>query len=248
MLGIQPHTCYNKSMGIFISGVILVLVALILASMQLTPGTFILFYHYTLGKNSAKKASALSLYFILGYATFLVITWLLVHSLIFAVFYFLQITNSQFFNWTLAGILFVESILSLFFYYKKGKFTALFIPRSIAKTLEIHAQNSKTRTDAFTLGFLSSIPELLFTLPLFALSSITLMQISYPLRATTLILSLLVIVFPLFYFIYLFFSNHNLAEIERLRIRLKPTFRLIICFGFLALTFAIINLGVNYYG
>ncbi len=235
-------------MSIFISGVILVLVALILACMQLVPGVFILFYHYALGKNSAKKAHGLSPYFILGYVVFLVATWFIVHNLIFSIFYHLEDTSIKFFSWALAGILLAESILSFLFYYRKGKFTELFISRPVAKALDVHAQNSKTRTDAFTLGFLSGVPELIFTFPLFAISSTALMKINPLFRASALILSLLIIILPFVYLVYLFHFDHNLAEIERLRIRFKPIFRLTICLGFLALAFAAINLGFSYYG
>lgn len=235
-------------MSIFISGVILVLVALILACMQLVPGVFILFYHYALGKNSAKKAHGLSPYFILGYVVFLVATWFIVHNLIFAIFYHLGDISTQFFSWALAGVLLAESVLSFLFYYRKGKFTELFISRPVAKALDVHAQNSKTRTDAFTLGFLSGIPELIFTLPLFIISSIALMNIPSHFRIVALIFSLSLAIFPFIHLIHLFHFDHNLAEIERLRIRLKPIFRIIICLGFLTLAFATVNLGVNYYG
>ena len=62
-------------MSIFISVVILILVALIQISMQLTPGIFMLFYHYALGKKSRNKADDLNLSFILGAETFIATIW-----------------------------------------------------------------------------------------------------------------------------------------------------------------------------
>ena len=74
-------------MSIFIPVAILIVATLIQAFMQLTPGVFALFYHYALGKNSSTKADDLSLHFILGVITFIVITWLLIYALIFSIFY-----------------------------------------------------------------------------------------------------------------------------------------------------------------
>ena len=67
-------------MSFFISVIILVLAMLIQVSMQLTPGTFALFYHYALGKNSRTKADNLSLYFTLGVITFMAIVWILLRQ------------------------------------------------------------------------------------------------------------------------------------------------------------------------
>ena len=52
-------------MNVFASIGIVLLAMLIMASLQLVPGVFALFFHYALGKHSLKKASGLGLFFIL---------------------------------------------------------------------------------------------------------------------------------------------------------------------------------------
>ena len=235
-------------MSFFIPILTIILATLILTSLQLVPGVFALFYHYALGKNSTKKAHSLSPYFILGHATFLIIIWLLIYSFIFVLCYNL---SNEFINLTIyiiAGLLFAESLLSFFRYYQKGTATELFISRTTAKALTVHAENSKTASDIFTLGFFSGIPELLFAAPIFAISSLALMQIDINLRPLILSICVVLALLPLFIILQLYRSDRNLANLERLRVHLKPIFRLIICLSFLGLAIAGISLGVISHG
>lgn len=235
-------------MSIFIPVAILIVATLIQAFMQLTPGVFALFYHYTLGKNSSTKADDLSLHFILGVITFIIIAWLLVYALIFAIFYDKVEPYPNFLPWLMAGIFLAESIASLLFYYRKGKFTALFIPRSIAKNLDFHAQKVKNRSDAFVLGFFSGIPELIFTLPLYAISAIELMRMNFPLRPIFIIIYVIATIIPLFVIRTLYRHDHTLAKIEHTRIRAKLFIRILLCIGFLLLALSAIKLGVFNHG
>ena len=235
-------------MSIFIPVAILIVATLIQAFMQLTPGVFALFYHYALGKNSSTKADDLSLHFILGVITFIVITWLLIYALIFSIFYNKIEFYPNFLPWLMAGIFLAESIASLLFYYRKGKFTTLFIPRSIAKNLDFHARKVKDRSDAFILGFFSSIPELIFTLPLYIVSAIELMRINFSLRSIFIILYIIISIIPLFTIRTLYRHNHTLAKIEHTRIRAKLFIRILFCIGFLLLALAVIKLGVLNHG
>ena len=235
-------------MSIFIPVAILIVATLIQAFMQLTPGVFALFYHYALGKNSSTKADNLSLHFILGTITFIIIVWLFIYALIFTVFYNRIEPYPNFLPWLMAGIFLAESIASLLFYYRKGKFTTLFIPRSIAKTLDSHARKIKNRSDAFILGFFSGIPELIFTLPLYVISAIELMKINSPPRCIFIIIYVIVSIIPLFVIRTLYRHDHTLAKIEHTRIRAKLFIRILLCVGFLLLALAVIKLGVFNHG
>lgn len=216
---------------------------LIQAFMQLTPGVFALFYHYALGKNSPTKADNLSLYFILGTITFMTIIWLLVYAFIFAIFYNKAELCLNFFPWLMAGIFLAESIASLFFYYRKGKFTALFISRSTAKNLDLNAKRVKNRSDAFVLGFFSGIPELIFTLPLYTISVIELMEANFSIRSIFIIAYILISTIPLFAIRTFYRHDYTLAKIEHTRVRAKLSIRLFICIGYLLLAIATISLG-----
>lgn len=212
------------------------------------PGTFSIFYHYALGKTSAKKANDRSLSFILGVEIFISFAWLFVYAIIFAIFYNSIDFCPNLFFWIISGIFLAESIAILFFYFRRGKSAALFIPRCTATALSMHAKKAKTRSDAITLGFFASLPELIFTLPLYIISAIILLNTTVFPRALIILLYILVSIIPLFIIRFYYSTGHNLAEITRFRVRLKPILRLIISFLYFFLAIIILNLGVINYG
>ena len=222
----------------------LILVVLIQSMMQLTPGIFLLFYHYLIGRKSTKKASDYSLYFILGSLTYIVIIWLACYGIIFNIFCSQSNLNIDIFIWIMAGILFAESILVFFYYFRKSKATALFIPRSTANQIEMQTKNIKTRLDAFLLGFFSGMPELFFTLPIYIVSTIGLMSLNNFPRFVFIIIYIIFAISPLFYIRSLYKYDYNLAEIERRRVKTKPFIKLILCISYLLLTFVTIGIGV----
>ena len=143
----QPPTCYNLNMSIFISVIILIMLSLIQFLMQLSSGIFMLFYHYALGKKSAKIADNLSLYFILGVEFFTAAVW-------FTVFLILPDASPILF-WILAGILFAESLASLFFYYRKAPLPLSSFPVPSPKILKYMPKISKL---ILMLSFLAFLP------------------------------------------------------------------------------------------
>lgn len=230
-------------MSVLTSLIILFLAMLIQAFLQLTPAIFTLFYHSALAKTSEKKADDLSLSFILGVEVFHAIIFLSVFSIISW-----AISSPHFeteiLNWILAGIFGALSVAS-FFYYFRSRGTELFIPRKIAKNLSTRAKNLKTRSDAWILGFFAGVPELLFTLPLFMICSLTALKFAGLSTPTIIILYILVATVPLFILRALFRGGLNLADIQRLRVKNKSFFRLTITLGYLFLAFLIIANGVN---
>ena len=203
--------------------------------MQLSPGVFLLFCHH-------RKPHNFSLYYVLGAESFFTLLWLFTLLILLPSF-------SPIIFWILGSILIIESTVCLFFYYRKGPGTALFISRPLAKSLDLRAKNTKKRSDAFLLGFSSNIPELVFTLPLYLIANLVLPSLSSVLPyAAYIMIFILIAILPLFIIYALYRTDHNLAEIERLRVKSKPFVRLFLFFGFLALAILTISLGVISYG
>lgn len=217
---------------------------LIFASLQLVPGTFSIFYHYALGKTNAKKADDQALSFILGAEIFVSIMLISIYTLIFTIFYNSIDFCPSIFFWIMAGIFCAEAIIIFLFYYRRGKTTELFIPRRTAKTISTNSRKAKSRSDAIALGLFSNIPELIFTFPLYIISSVILLDTTAIPRALIIILYVLVSTIPLFAIRILYRTGHNLANITRLRAKLKPFFKLIIPTLYLLLAIAALNLGV----
>ena len=223
--------------------IILILSMLILAFLQLTPGTFTIFYHYALGKNSFKKASDLALSFILGVEIFTALVWSIIYILIFEFYKNSTDFCCSIFFWIMFGIFIVEALAILVLYYRKGKNTKLFISRRVADSLTTNAAKVRTRSDAFTLGFFSCLPELFFTIPLYIITTTILLNTSVLPRSLFVILFIVSSTLPLFVILGIFCSGRNLADIQRFRLSSKSFFRFVLCACYLLIAMAILNLG-----
>lgn len=229
-------------MNVLTSLEILILVALIGAFLELSPGIFMLFYHYALGKHSKKTADDLSLFYLAGVESFIILVFLAVYYAVFLVCLNIPNFTTGPFAWIMSVILLALAIFSLFFYFKKGPSMSLFIPRKLAKAYEYHTRDIKTRRKAFFLGFISLIPELFMTLPLYIISTIEIMkwnELHFP-RPLLILLGLIIILSNLLLTRLLFRSDHNLAEIDRLRRKNKTFIRIILAILYTVLAILII--------
>lgn len=235
-------------MSVFVSVIILILVALIFCFLQITPGVFTQFYHYSLGRFTKNRTDDLSLDFILGVETFSTIIWFAVYTIVFMILYYNQNQINSLLFWILASICIIEALFVLIFYFKKGHSTATFIPRSASKAFLTDIKKVKSRKDAFAIGFLSAIPELIITLPLYIMTTIILANsvILYP--ALIIILLIIVPTIQLFIIRLCYRSGHNLASIQRFRTKTKLFLRLFLSLCFLELSAVMIYLGVLYNG
>jgi len=210
---------------------------LIMACLQLQSGIFALLYHYALGKYSKAKASDITLFFILGAET--AAACLFVCSYYIANLFFLYQfrPETSFFAWVLVGMLIAMALMGFLCYFRPGSGTRLFIPRKCAANLNTHARRVKSRSDAFTLGALSSICELPFTLPLYIITSIEIIEMTVEFFPSNLLTLLYIVVptFPLFFTRWKFQTGHNLADIQRSRAKDKPFTRIILCFSYVAI-------------
>lgn len=225
-------------MSVFTSLGILVLAMLIQGFLQTSPSIFTIFYHYASGKTSAKKADDQSLSFILGVeiatATIFLITYFII-----TFFAAEKIILNSIFLWAMSGLFAALAFFTFFFYFRLGKknrtTTKLFISRRMSENFLYRATHAKNRTDTILLGFLSSITELVFTLPLFIISSIEIIGLSPRFNFIFIILYIVVATIPLFAIRMSFRTRHNLAEIQRLRVKRKLFFRIIISAGYVGL-------------
>ena len=225
-------------MSFFISLGIVFLAMLIMASLQLQPGVFSLFYHYALGKYSKSRASDMALLFILGAEVSAACFFLCSYYIVNIFFLYQFRPETSFFAWFIVGILIALAFMSFFCYFRRGSGTRLFISRKCAHMLDLHAKNAKSRSDAFALGAFSGIYELPFTLPLYMVTSMEIMELSvefFPSHLLT-ILYIVVPTLPLFFIRWRFQTGHNLADIQRSRVKDKAFTRIILCFSYIAIT------------
>jgi len=216
---------------------------LILMSLQLIPGIFALVSHYAFGKYTAKKASNLALFFIIGVEAALAITIIITYLTLTTVY--TKISNIDILIWILCGITIALSFITFFLYYRKGDGSKLFISRSLANNLDQRARSVKKSSDAFVMGLLAPFPELIFTIPLYVISSICIMEIGGTAleRAGLVSLFVFLTIVPILFY-YLLSNHHNLANYLRFRLKYKQFFRIFISimYFFLAI-FIMIGVG-----
>ena len=235
-------------MDVFTTLEILILVALTGAFLQLSPGIFMLFYHYALGKKSKKTVDDLSLFYIAGVEAVILIFFLITYySVNLSYLYFPNIVTGLP-VYIMAGVLIALALFCIFFYFRKGPSLSLFISRKLAKSLDSLTRTVDSRKKAFTLGIASTIPELFLTLPLYIIASVQLMKYENPvLPRPVLILVLLIIsLLGLLFIRLLFRTNHNLAEIDRLRRKNKNFLRFMLAFLYLIIALLIIIPELNH--
>ena len=206
-----------------------------------------LFYHYALGKFTKSKASRLTLFFILGVETISACLYLSSFYFAFTFFFHNSYTNNII-AYIAAGIMFALAIASFFFYFRPGSGTKLFIPRNFADALDHYAKTVNRPSDAFALGAFSCTCEITFTLPLYIITAIELMQIDIaPIASHILTLLYIVIpIIPLLIMRWRFWSGHNLADLQRSRTHSKAFTRLILSFSYLAIAILILCFRITF--
>ena len=219
---------------------IVILAMLIMTSLQLVPGIFALFCHYAIGRYSRKKATTLSLFFILG--TEITAAFLFISALYISYILFLNDLSprNNVLAWIFVGILIALAIISFFFYYRHPRTThdtQTFISRNFASSFDLRARSIKTPSDAFVLGALANVYELIFTLPLYIITAIEIMYMHTEYFADNFltILYILVPIIPLFCLYFSFKSGRSLADIQRSRAKNKTFHRYLISFCYLAI-------------
>lgn len=228
-------------MTVFASLGIVILSMLIMSSLQIVPGIFALFYHYAIGKHSSQKASVLGLFFILGTEVLSACLFLSSYYLVNLLFLGEHRPEESFIVWLAFGVTIALSISCIFFYYRKNS-TTTFLSRKHAKALHYYAKTTKKPIDAFTLGALSNTCELIFTLPLYIITSIEIMEMHTEYFADNLltILYILTPTIPLFIIYYKYHTHHNLADILKSRLKDKPFNRFILSFSYLTIAILIL--------
>lgn len=231
-------------MSVFTSAGILILSMLIMALLQLTPSVFLLFSHYSYGKYSRKNTSNASLFFILGAETSTALIFILLYLAISSLYIAPAFTDNLL-GWIVAGVMIALGVIFPFCYYRKGQGTKLFISRRLAKEFDYKSRMIKTRSDAFVLGFVSSLPELVFSLPIYIVAVAEIMKIgdSAFVRAILSLCFVLIKIIPLIVLHIAMNHGYNLVNIQKARVSNKQFIRF-----FTSLTYIIIGILIIIFG
>ena len=217
------------------------LAAVVHASLQLSLGSLLLLYHASLGKHVKKKTKNLVDSFIVGIGT---LVFLILSTVIFLLggyfekpLYIEELT-------IVVGMLVALAILVWFFYYRRGKSTELWLPRSVARFIDRRAKLTNSNTEAFSLGMLTSLAEMPFTLILFVVAANSILTLPSLYQILAVVMYTVITIIPPLIMRFIIQKGKTVVSVQRWRGKHKVFFRLLSCVGFLVLGFFLFSFEV----
>lgn len=210
------------------------LAAVIHATLQLSLGSLLLLYHASLGKHVKKKTRFLVDSYIAGLVTLVFLT---LATMIFILDRYFEKALYVEELVIVIGMLVALAIAMWAFYYRRGKSTELWLPRSVARFISRRAKETNSNTEAFSLGLLTSLAEMPFTLVLIvvAANSILVLPPLYQILAVELYAVTTII--PPTILRIMIRKGQTVVDIQRWRVKHKIFFRVLTGVGFLVLGF-----------
>ena len=194
---------------------IIVLAALVHASFQASISTLTLMSGHALGKKTAHgRLLKLVGGFVAGAGT---ITLLLLSTLAFALLHVLPRETPLLLWGAASGAVIGVGISVWLFYYREQSGTSLWLPRNVAEYLSNRSKATKQTAEAFGLGLVSVIGELLFLFAPLLIAALVLIRLSPELQLLGVLLYAGLSVLPLLTVAALIGGGHKLSHIQRWR-------------------------------
>ena len=216
---------------------VVILAALVHATLQLGLGSLLLLYHSSLGKHIKVRTKRLVKNYILG------ISLMIMLALATCGFLIAVLTNG-FLSAEILSIvviaLFVLAICAWCFYYRRGRSTELWLPKVVARYIEQRAKITESNIEAFTLGMLASFAEMPFSLMLTVVAGNSILMLPQSWQIIALLGYCLIAVLPPLILRLSIRSGKNVAEIQRWRVKNKNFFRFLTGVGFVTLAMFLI--------
>ena len=203
-------------MDTFSSLAILGLAALVHASFQLSIGVMTLMSGHAIGtKKSRAKLFRLSAAYITGAG----VMTLLLLSLTVLISIHLFNGGIPLIAWTVcAGLtLGIGIAIWLFYYRRHKKGTELWIPRAFAHHLTERSKATKQSVEAFSLGLVTVIAEIIFIIPSLIVAALTLLQLEGSWQLAGLALYTIISLLGLIIIWVLTGSGHSISKIQKWR-------------------------------
>lgn len=211
---------------------IVVLAGLVHATLQLGVGTQLLLYHASLGKHIKKKTRELVTNYIFGNA---LLVGLAVAAICFGISVAFEGVMNPAILTIVVGALVALAISVWVFYYRWGKSTELWLPKSIAKYINKRAKATESNTEAFGLGMLSCFAETPFTLVLIMVVANSILSLPQALQFLALAIYVLLSVTPLVFMRIAIRKGQTVVDIQKWRLKNKNFVRIISGVGFVVL-------------
>lgn len=208
------------------------LAALVHASLQLQLGSLLLLYHASLGKYIKTKTKHLVESYISGIGMLVLLT---LGAVCFAMErYFMGRLRPEEIL-VIVTVLVVLALIVWVFYYRRGKSTELWLPRSVARYIDQRAKNTDSNTEAFSLGLLTSIAEMPFTLMLLMVAGNGILSLRPEYQLLAVAMYTMIAILPAVILRIAVKKGQTIADIQKWRVQHKLFFRVISGAGFLVL-------------
>lgn len=212
------------------------LAAVIHATLQLELGALLLLYHASLGKHVRKKTRNLVDSYISG------IGMLVFLAVAATAFILSRVFGTELYAEEIlivVGMLVALAIAAWAFYYRRGKSTELWLPRTVARFIDKRAKETNSNTEAFSLGVLTSLAEMPWTMVLLVVAgnSIIVLPAGYQLLAVA--MYTIITIIPPVALRLAIRKGQTVVDIQRWRVKHKSFMRVITGVGFLVLGFFI---------
>ena len=210
----------------------IVLAGVVHATLQLSLGALILLYHESLGKHIKIKTKRLVSNYILG-------AMLLIGLILTAMCYFISVLTAG--NLSLealaivTGILIALAISVWFFYYRSGRSTELWLPKTVSRYINRRAGKTESNVEAFALGMLANFAELPFSLGLFLVAADSVLLLPAYWQILGIFLYTMIAISPLAFLRFSVRKGKTVAEIQKWRNKNKNFFKVLAGCGFLTL-------------
>ncbi len=209
-----------------------ILAAIVHASLQLQLGTLVLLYHASLGKHIRKKTKTIVSSYIAG-----------IGALVFLAVAATCFLFDRYFGKFLypeeivivVSMLIALAIIVWTVYYKRGKSTELWLPRSVARYIDKRAKTTDSNTEAFALGVLTSLAEMPFTLVLFIVAANSILKLEALWQIIAVVIYTVIAILPPVIMRLVVRHGETLANVQRWRVKYKTFMRVVSGVGFLML-------------
>ncbi len=211
------------------------------ASLQLSFGGLILLYHASMGQHRRRKTRHLTTAYILGA---LVITMLAVSGIAFWISQLAGQALTLEMTLICVGMFIACAAIMWLLYYRRGKNTELWLPRSFTRFIARKAKSTDDSVEAFSLGTLSAFAEMPMSIAIFFVVANCILTVSAHLQLAALLSYLLIVALPMLALKFYVRTGNNAVMAQRWRIKNKTFIRFISSLSFMMLSVFVLTFWV----
>ncbi len=211
---------------------VVLLAGVVHAMLQLGIGTLLILYHASLGKHVSLRTRALVTNYIFGNA---LLTGLSVSAVGFIIYIICQGEMNPAMLTIVVGVLVALALSVWAFYYRRGKSTELWLPKSVARYINKRANVTESNTEAFGLGMLACFAEAPFTIILIMVAGNSIIALPQALQILAIAIYTILSVLPLLVMRIVVRKGKTIVDVQKWRIKNKNFLRVLAGIGFLVL-------------